>query len=1098
MKRQSAAIYAALFVSGAAALVYELVWSRMLQRVFGVSDLAVATVLAAYFLGLGLGNALGGGRALRLARPGRAYVALEASVALFALLSLVAVPLIHRVYAGLGEDASFLTLSLVRLLCSLAVLLPPTVLMGATLPVLIAAMPKSEWARHATRLYAINTLGAVVGAGGTGLFLVPHFGARAAIVIAAALSVVAAAIVFAFVRGHAPTEVGDAADAKPAKPNSDSERSLRLASGLAFFAGLLALAGEVVWTRVLRLVVQGTTQAFAAMLVSFLFGIALGGYIAGRVVRSSRSAARSFGYTQVGIAVLSACALAWTNVLPRLLGLLQGQGNLSAANPWIVLLVAASLLLPLAVAIGASVPLAWHMAAGDGEAGAYRAGRVLAANTLGGLCGSLLAGFTLIPSLGVNVTILILVMMHLAIGGIAMRAGAGASLVFRVGSLVMPVFVALLILLAAPQIDLAFLLGARENPTRAILEGAGPYWRSNTVRLWEGRNTTVTVTQSAQSLKLFNDGRPESGFSLGEPGFGPELAMLGALPGVYAPSFDRAMVIGLGAGHTTAVMMAGPWKRLDVVELEESVVTASRFLYEQRGKPWPLSDPRAHLYVDDARARLLRARPGSYDAVVSQPSHPWLAGSSALYTTEFFGDVKRALKPGGVFVLWINLFRNDVGHVQSVVRTLLGRFANVNGYLVEGSSLIFCASDRQMPVGPRLGARLAQANTAPFFGTLGFGTWTGFASTQEFATEGARAFAGPAQVLVDDRPLLEFDLSRLDDSRSVRPADLDVALRTTAWLPPSAFADANVLARAPDLVRARVLRIVSRPDALARILPTIDAMDALPADTHEMRGLVAEASGELTHALREYDDAATPSAARAYDSLRVAEREYEATLQHASARAILPTSAMPLIRAAFALGTPEALAIALRIGDATHFDAEAPMVELMHALSDRGCAEFVASPILAAALDVEEVAVAAERCAISSGDRARVSTYAERRVRTRRVAAAQLAEAASLALSNRHQRAAVVLASRALAANSAHADAASTLARALVALGSPDRAGAVLHSALQATRGLPQSTSRIISTASELHLDLAAIPSIPRANDTSASTAAPPEPTSHE
>ncbi|MBC7172193.1 MAG: spermidine synthase, partial [Polyangiaceae bacterium] len=165
-------VYAALFLGGAAALAYETAWGRMLHRVFGVGDQAVATVLAAFFLGLGLGSALGGKISARFARPARAYALLEMTIGAWALLSIVLVPEIHHVYAALGPDLGLPALTALRLALALAILLPPTILMGATLPVVLGAVVRRDahWSGVATRLYAVNTLGAVAGAGFTGLY----------------------------------------------------------------------------------------------------------------------------------------------------------------------------------------------------------------------------------------------------------------------------------------------------------------------------------------------------------------------------------------------------------------------------------------------------------------------------------------------------------------------------------------------------------------------------------------------------------------------------------------------------------------------------------------------------------------------------------------------------------------------------------------------------------------------------------------------------------------------------------------------------------------------------------------------------------------
>lgn len=957
------AIYAALFFSGASALVLELVFSRLLQRVFGVSDLAVATVLAAYFLGLGLGSRLGAAVASRIEDKPRAYAGIEAGIALLALASLLLVPLIGRMHAGVSLDTPFFTLTLIRFGAALVVLLPPTVLMGATLPVLIAATPRAGWVRHAGMLYGINTLGAVAGVAAAGLWLLPILGARLLVLVAVVLNLTAGGIVLLAFR-HAPDSREEAIAPAPELPSGGRPS---FAAWLAFASGALALVGEVVWTRVLRLVVQGTTQAFAAMLVCTLSGITLGAFVASRFAHSPRAAAQRLGYAQVALALFSAAGLATANSLPQLLGRLSPVHALEAATPSAILIVACLVLLPISFASGTIVPFAWQVAGSREDVG-ESAGRVLAANTVGGLLGAILAGFVLLPSLGLNVTVLTVVFVHLAVAAVALRAGADASLLGRVGSLVGPPTLGLLILLARPSVDLAYLAGAQAHPAEVVAHGREEFYAAQTVRMWEGRNSTVTVTREGDSLRLFNDGRPESGFGRGDPGFGPELAMLGILPTTFAPTHERALMVGLGAGHSVGVLLSAPWRRVDVVELEPGIVEASKFLYDARQLPWPLRDPRAHLVVDDARAVLVRSSAHTYDAIVSQPSHPWLAGSSALYTQEFFAEVNRALKRRGVFVLWINLFRNDVRSVQSVVRTLRSAFGHVSAYMVEDSSMIFAASDAPLT----LDENRASATTLSHFERhLRSGDATSaLLMAQEF-DDGA-SFAANAPLLADDRPTLEYALAQLSPNQAVTPSSIDGVLRGESWISNDAFGSLYALSRVVPAVRSRILNVMDRPAALSRVEHTLTALELPTAEHMELVGALAEARGQVDAALAAYDRAATPSSLFAADSLRLAEGAYSEMLTRASARAVLPESAVPLLRAALSTGDLVQAEVAVGIARARHVPEDGTLLRLVEAHT-QGCDVFMSAPEHARVSGMIEVAEATARCEATTGEPARIA-----------------------------------------------------------------------------------------------------------------------------
>ncbi|MEO0325920.1 MAG: MFS transporter [Myxococcota bacterium] len=865
-------LYPALFLSGAAALSYQATWGRMLQRVFGVSDQAIATVLASFFLGLGVGSVLGEKLVRRFGGPVRLYALLEIGIGVWAVASLALVPRIHDLYAGLGSDAGFGTLTLLRFLLAFLVLLPPTLAMGATLPVLVAAVARRgvAWSSAATSLYATNTLGAVLGAGLTGLYLVPELGTRATVALAAAASFAAAMLVLVVglaTRGGSEDSAAEDSAVEtppeadpPATPAGTEPHPVHpvhpvhaahaaqptLAALLAAVAGFAALAGEVLWTRVLRMVVHGTTQAFAAMLVNFLLGIALGSLLADRLVRR-RSPALVFGVVQLALVFLTALTTVLAANSPRFVVLLHGDYFTVPHEPWVIVALAAIVLFPLALALGTSIPLAWHLASGathhdSGEA-ARTSGRILAANTLGGLVGSLAAGFVLVPLLGVEWSVLLVLTVHGAAAALALRvAMGGQGYVREAAGLLVPAVAVMALLVARPSLNLPYLLDSWYDPAAALVHGADGRWKEQVELLDEGRNTTVTVVQRDSMLRLFNDGRPESGFGTGEPGFGEELSTLGSLATLFAEPRERAMVVGLGAGHTTAVMLGGPWPRLDVVELEAAVVRASRYLYRERGKPFPLDDARTHLIVDDARAQLVLSPPNRYQAVVSQPSHPWLAGSSALYTREFFQEVDRALAPGGAFALWVNLFRMDEAHLQNVVATLLEVFPHALAFNVESSSFILVASQAPLPLDARFAERVEDAGLEPFLGPFALDSFVDLGAALELDDAGAHAFAaGATEIIVDDRPSLELDLSRMPHGDEMSVADLDMALVEIPWMSEDTLSRVPADLRAPLLVQ-RVLETAQRPEAAMRLELALPEL-ALPEPERQLVAGVLAAEG---------------------------------------------------------------------------------------------------------------------------------------------------------------------------------------------------------------------------------------------------------------
>ncbi|MFN7702769.1 MAG: spermidine synthase, partial [Deltaproteobacteria bacterium] len=358
-------------------------------------------------------------------------------------------------------------------------------------------------------------------------------------------------------------------------------------------------------------------------------------------------------------------------------------------------------------------------------------------------------------------------------------------------------------------------------------------------------------------LNLYNDGRPESGFTAGSPGFGPELVVLGGLPGILSGAQRDALIIGLGAGHTATMALAAGFEHVRVVELEEGVVEASRILHEARGRPFPLDDPRAELVVDDARNQLQMCPADTLDAVISQPSHPWLAGSSALYTVEFFREVERALRDDGVFGLWVNLFRMDMLHMRAILRTLLEVFPHVRGFVVEGSSLVLMASSTPRPFTEAHTSRMEAADArGPFFSAHGFSDAGALLARQEMGSAALSALAQGGQRIVDDRPLLELELARIPNGAGLVLPDFDWALREQPWLSDEV---------STGIVMTRIEEAETRPRALDRI-------EQLPIASEPLiRGRLAEARGDITGALAAYDADGGAEARSRAASLRHAE-----------------------------------------------------------------------------------------------------------------------------------------------------------------------------------------------------------------------------------
>ena len=735
------------FLSGFAALLYETAWTREFAGVFGTSELAVVSVLAAYMGGLAAGAAVAGRFVGRVRRPVLAYGLLELGIALGALAvpwSLKAATRLQVLLVGglpAPPDEARVAGALFYVACAFAILALPTTLMGATLPLLArhAVRREEEIGSRIGALYATNTAGAVLGAMLTGYVLLPELGLRHTVYAGAATNALVFAAAAALARGAPPA----AALAGPA-----ARARFHWVLPLIAISGVASFSYEVLWTRLLGLVVGGSVQGFATMLASFLLGIALGSGVASRLARDRAAAERGFAAAQIGAAALSLAAFAALDRLPDLArSLAAGRGGPVAANAAIALLG----LLPGAVCIGALFPFAVRLVARGEADAAPAAARVYAWNTLGAIAGALAAGFLLLPALHFH-------------GTMALAAGLNLLLALAAAGLSRPVPKLALALAVAGA---AWLAIAPPAPPWQVLRYRTDQgtWEGDVVHLGIGRSATVMLLEEPEGgWRLTSNGLPES--RLDGPGPWPDryptARWLGLLPVLLRPETRTLLVVGLGGGHTVEAVPSAV-ESIPVIELEREVVRAHARLEPRRGAS-PLSDPRVELILNDARGALLLTD-ARYDAIVSQPSHPWTAGASHLYTREFFSLARQHLAPGGVFVQWIGLDYVDRPLLQSLVATLLEVFPEVSLFQPVGMAVLFAASDA--PLEPLASAARALAERPGDFARFGIARPEDLAAAWTLDTAGARRFAAGAPPNTDDRNQLAVRSSRLGE-RSLR------------------------------------------------------------------------------------------------------------------------------------------------------------------------------------------------------------------------------------------------------------------------------------------------------------------------------------------
>ena len=777
MRSKAAQGYRLLFFfSGATGLVYELLWVRLLYQAFGSTIQSVTTVVAAYMGGLGLGAWLLGRRADTHPRPAALYGKLELAIGAFGIVSPLVLELARRAYvataAGLGLSGG-VSVAL-RFGLAALVLLVPTTLMGGTLPVLTRAFTGTERERlkpALAGLYGLNTLGAVVGTAVTGFFLIEHVGIRVSLLATALVNL---AIGLAALRWSGTADPGrEPGEAPTPAPRSAPDAIHRAALVLLAVTAFASLLDEIGWTRVLVMIVGGSTYAFTLVLLVFLLGIGLGSaFVRGRSAPrgdTAGHAALAQGLTAAGAALL----FLGFGVLPLyILWVVQHAGwGAGTQLAWMGVAVGGVVLIP-ALGMGMTFPLLADLVARPGDARGGDVGGAYALNTIGSIAGAALTGFVLVVALGTDVTLRVgialnvvaaLVLAGLAARGVREDSPEHRRLRPRLLGAAALACVGLATAVAAPHwstrlIDVGPTIYGRQPMNaadrRAFLEHPGV----RQLAYKEGWNATVSVWESGAGRTLKVNGKADAS----DHGDMDTEVLLGLAPVAARANASSALVIGYGSGVTARALADVPgMTRVRVVELEPAVLAMTDYFSRVNGDV--LHRANVSAVVDDARSAL-QIHPDRYDVIVSEPSNPWVAGVATLYTPEFFRVVRRRLAPDGVFCQWVQLYQLPLPVVAGIVRNVRTVFPHVEIWFSSPWDLMVVASGQPLRYDAAWLDRLFGRGGAvaglgrEYLGVDGPADYVGHFLLGEAGVARLVAAAGPAHS--DDRPTLEFVAAR--------------------------------------------------------------------------------------------------------------------------------------------------------------------------------------------------------------------------------------------------------------------------------------------------------------------------------------------------
>jgi len=668
------------FLSGVSALVYQMAWARMLHLVFGVTSFAIATVLTAYMAGLALGSYLGGRFVEHRRRPLRAFGFLEIGIGLFALAFPFLTTAITSLYVAVYQrwEASLYVFSLLRFLLAFSVLMIPTTLMGATLPILAKSMVKklARLGSDLGALYSANNVGAMLGALGATFFLIQALGVRESTYLAAAISIGVGIAAFCL-REQPATALADkpapsAPTRAPAPPAAAQPvpRYPRYVMHVALWVfaieGFTTLAYEVLWTRMLSgSTIVATVHAFGLVVATFIAGLALGSFLIGKIIDRRVDLIALLGGIEIAIGVIAVLLLPLFSRTPeRVAQLLDHAGSWEMWTVARAVWLAALMLVP-ATLMGATFPIVGRIYTTSLAQLGRRIGKVGCLDTIGSIFGAFAGGFILIPLLGMQQGGLLVAMVNLAIGLAALAVHPAMRRAWKGVAAGAVVAFALLAYAVIPQ---AAIFVPRQFTVPS---------ESEVVYYSEGVDATVSVCQWANGPKMVAvNGVDVAGNH--DRATVTSQVMQAHLPLLlYEATHKRpprsALQVGLGSGHSCKVMTEHPgMKTIHCVELNPGVKAAAQAEFAELNDGL-FTDPRFRVIIQDARNYVL-ATDRKYDLIMNDSIHPGIAGNASLYTREHFLNCRSKLTEDGMMSVWMPVYHLSSTDLKMIFKSFRQAF----------------------------------------------------------------------------------------------------------------------------------------------------------------------------------------------------------------------------------------------------------------------------------------------------------------------------------------------------------------------------------------------------------------------------------------
>lgn len=710
-------------VSGFSGLIYESIWSHYLKLFLGHAAYAQTLVLIIYMGGMALGAWLVAKYTPKIRNLLRGYAYIEGAIGLLAVLfhPLFVNTMDLTYFSLIPQAGSMLTANIIRWGFAALLILPQSVLLGATFPLMSGGVIRrfpAKPGQSLAMLYFTNSLGAAVGVLVSGFLLIEAVGLPGTILTAGIINIILAAVVFALSREKqiaaksakevkTPKETKKAATPPPALATEKEILSRRLVLGFmltAAFTGTASFMYEIGWIRMLSLVLGSSTHAFELMLSAFILGLAIGGYWVSRNIDRLENPMRRLGYIQLTMGALACLTLLSYGQTFHLMAYAVNNFPKTDQGYFLFNLLshgtAMLIMIPATICAGMTLPLITYYLINRGY-GEGAIGKIYAANTIGSILGVIIGVHFIMPLLGVKnviaigggVDILVGIALLWYVQETAPQASRKTRLRWAITSAAF-IGVVLFSIFVIRLDPLKMASGVYRNG-KAEIDGKILFHR-------DGKTASIDIIEytSIETLSIATNGKSDAAISYSAEPRPDELtmALAAAIPMAFHQRARTAANIGLGSGLTTHVLLTNPnLQAVDTVEIEPAVVEGARAFGQRVERVY--NDPRSHIHIEDAKTFFYN-RKEKYDLIVSEPSNPWVSGVSGLFSNEFYRMIRRFIKDDGIFCQWVHLYDMDIPLVASIMKAVSANFQDYIVYFTNDTNIIILASKQKLPAQP--------------------------------------------------------------------------------------------------------------------------------------------------------------------------------------------------------------------------------------------------------------------------------------------------------------------------------------------------------------------------------------------------------------